>query len=189
MPMLFMFAMLLSLIAFVIGLVKPTAVKVKSKKKAGIVYGGLSVLFFILIGTTADPVIDTSRVEETTITEAQYIYDVPSLIGKNIDEVEVLIGEAERTYEPTELQEETGFISSEKTFVKNGEDLMISYNKDTREVIELFISSNDSSGANSDTDRLLQVGNLSQNESKYSVEFIPAMIDPSVYTGVLIKPN
>ncbi len=190
MSVLFALAMLLSLIGLVVGLVKPSVVGAKSKKRAASIFGGLTILFFILVAVMPSPETPapTTVVPEPAVVETSS-FDIPSLVGKNIDEIESVIGKAERTFEPTELQEENGPISSEKTFVKDGDDLMISYDKQTRIVVDFFISTDDASGASSDKAHLLEIGNLTQNAPTYSVEFVPAIKDPSVYTGVIVRAN
>ncbi|MCX6793554.1 MAG: thermonuclease family protein [Candidatus Gottesmanbacteria bacterium] len=56
METIFVLLLLASLIAFVVGMVKPSIFfknKVVSRKKVGVIFGGLSLLFFILVGVTA----------------------------------------------------------------------------------------------------------------------------------------
>ncbi|MEK7462121.1 MAG: hypothetical protein AAB618_00915 [Patescibacteria group bacterium] len=173
----------LSLAGLVVGLIKPSIFKLKSRKQSAWVFGGAMVVSFMLFGI-ATPTEEVAQVSPEPVVVQSF--DVPSLIGKNIDEIETAIGKAERTFEPTTLQEANGPISSEKTFTKGETELMVSYNAKTRVVIDLFISSDDPSGASSDTAHLLQMGNLAQNATAYTVKFVPAIKDPSVYTGVVI---
>ena len=50
MSALFSVLMLTSLVAFIIGMIKPSIVKVKSRKIASLIFGGGTIVFFILIG-------------------------------------------------------------------------------------------------------------------------------------------
>jgi len=52
---LFLVLLLLSFVGIIIGLIKPSVVKMKSRKQSLLVFGGSTVLFFILFGITADP--------------------------------------------------------------------------------------------------------------------------------------
>ncbi|MDP2709396.1 MAG: hypothetical protein Q8O93_05155 [bacterium] len=52
---LFLVLLLLSFVGIIIGLIKPSVVKMKSRKQSLLVFGGSTVLFFILFGVTTGP--------------------------------------------------------------------------------------------------------------------------------------
>lgn len=70
MDLIFAFLLLASLTAFFVGIVNPVRVRQPSRKQSMIVYGGASVLFFILIGVTAPstpkPVVSAPIAEATS---------------------------------------------------------------------------------------------------------------------------
>ncbi len=49
----FFLLLILSLIGLIIGLIKPSRIKMPSRKRVGMIFGGAAVLFFILIGVAA----------------------------------------------------------------------------------------------------------------------------------------
>lgn len=51
---LFGFLIILSVIGFIVGLIKPSVVRMKSRKVASLVFGGGLVLFFVLFGITSN---------------------------------------------------------------------------------------------------------------------------------------
>ncbi|MCX6702216.1 MAG: hypothetical protein NTX96_03440 [Candidatus Zambryskibacteria bacterium] len=53
---LFLVLVLLSFVGIVIGLIKPSLIKFKSRKQVLYVFGGSAILFFILFGVTSGPV-------------------------------------------------------------------------------------------------------------------------------------
>ena len=66
---LFLVLLLLSFVGIIIGLIKPSVVKMKSRKQSLLVFGGSTVLFFILFGVTADPVSTTPSKSEITVAQ------------------------------------------------------------------------------------------------------------------------
>lgn len=66
---LFLVLLLLSFVGIIIGLIKPSVVKMKSRKQSLLVFGGSTLLFFILFGITADPVPSTSPKPETNVVQ------------------------------------------------------------------------------------------------------------------------
>lgn len=136
--------------------------------------------------TKPSPVKTTSRVT-TPAPVAQIVFDVSSLIGKNIDEVKQVLGQpTDGEYiEPNESQKSlSGFTEWDNTFKKNDEELLITFDYKTRKIKDFFISA-----TNQDKNRLLQIGNLKDNSSDYKIEYVKALKDPSKITGVIITPN
>ena len=115
-------------------------------------------------------------------------FDVPALMGMNVDEVKSVLG---APTDDTEPKPEHVQISNEwwKEFERDGQTLLVTYNTKTKAVIDFFISTTDPSGATRDTASLLAVGNLTEGDSRYDVEFVAAIREPSVYTGVKAVPR
>lgn len=63
---LFSFLLLASLFALAIGLIKPSWIRLPSRKNVGLLWGVSSLVFFILIGITAPPVSQEEKKKETT---------------------------------------------------------------------------------------------------------------------------
>ncbi|QQR77129.1 MAG: hypothetical protein IPJ67_03155 [Candidatus Moraniibacteriota bacterium] len=108
-------------------------------------------------------------------------FDVPSLIGKNIDEVKQVLGKPSIDLEPTSQQLASGVADEwEKDFEKDSETLTVTYSPKTKVVVDFFISGMDQ-GA------LLNAGNLNENDENYVVEFVKAIKNPSDITGVKVS--
>lgn len=117
-------------------------------------------------------------------------FDVPALLGKNMDEVKQALADA-KVYgsEPTAAQLQTGLIKEwDMEFERGKQRLSVTYSLADRSVIDFFISTTDPSGATKDTKALLAAGNLKENDGRYKTEFVKSLTDKSVYTGVLITP-
>ncbi len=170
--------------------------KLSTKAKIGIGAGacGLILVLWIVLTVTLAPKIikeqstsksskptstNTSNINTTTEpAKAQFVFDVPSLVGKNIDEVRQVLGQ------PTEAQKSLGgFNEWDNTFKKDNEELLVTFNYQTRKIIDFFIST-----TNQDKNRLLQIGNLKENSPDYKIEYVKAIKDPSKITGVKIIP-
>lgn len=83
------------------------------------------------------------------------VFDVPALLGKNIDEVRKVLGKPkEGSPEPPDPKEKGSYVSF---YSKSGQDLFIYYNPYTRKIKSFQIMS--SEGYKNITD-LLKLGNL-----------------------------
>ncbi|MDD3284377.1 MAG: hypothetical protein PHZ07_02170 [Patescibacteria group bacterium] len=162
----------------------------KTKKKFYKKWWFWVIVVIVIMTITNSDDNKVKKVVEPIIQEKQedlkFTFDVPSLIGKNIDEIKIILGEPYNDSEPTELQLETGIDEWSKTFRKNNFDLLVTYNPKTKTVIDFFIPTNDSSGATNNTDSLLIVGNLKKNSLDYKVENVKAIKDPNIFTGIIV---
>jgi hypothetical protein len=137
------------------------------------------VIVVILIFKGAAESGNASRVSENqTKTEVKTVFDIPSLVGKNVDEIIAVIGQPKENSLPTEEQSKlTNEWSIE--FGKDGQTLLVEYNLKTKVVKDLFIS-----GDNKED--LLKIGNLKENADNYTLEFVKQQTDPTKITGVTI---
>lgn len=119
--------------------------------------------------------------------KAEMIFDVPFLLNKNIDEIKKILGKPTSDTEPTKLQIQMGIDEWDKTFAKNGYELLVRYNPKTRKVIDIFIGTNDPSGASSYFKDLLQVTNTEKESPSYMVRPVSVPKNPSTFTGVVIS--
>lgn len=146
------------------------------------------VLFFIFFqsGSSSTPATNPIPVDTSNI---KTVFDLNSLYGKNIDQIVIVLGKPANDTEPTKLQKENGNITEwEKTFDKDGQKLLVTYNVSTRKVVDFFIDTRDSSGATSDTSSIVKIAG-SPSVEKFTIKPVPTIRDKSVYTGVIFTPK
>lgn len=120
--------------------------------------------------------------------ELKQVFDVPSFLGKNIDQLKTVLGAPSKDSEPTKQQVSAGVDQWDKTWTKDGEDLMVTYDVKTRKIIDFFIDTTDPSGLTTDKEYLAAVGNIKTGQEAYDVEFVEALNNPGKYTGVKVTP-
>ncbi len=151
--------------------------------KLGKALGALVVVFFLTLAISQKP--NIAPVEPFT-------FDIPSLLGKNIDEVRQALGKpADATLDPTKEQMRllgpTMLWSNE--FKKNGKLLNVEYTVGTRKVQSFFVTSDNASFKASERDYLMNIGNVKDGDVRYNLRFVKALRDPSTYTGLEITPK
>jgi hypothetical protein len=114
-----------------------------------------------------------------------YVFDVPSLFGKNIDQVREVLGTPTdgSLIEPTQ-QQLAGSSQWDNTFKKDSESLLVTFNAKDRSIIDFFISASSQNKAD-----LLKKGNLKSSSSEYKLEYVKSLKNPSEITGVKIIPS
>lgn len=171
-------------------------VRVNPKKKKGIgCFGLIGILFVlgILYSVFIFVVNPSGRIErakqlQSQTANNQYVFNVPSLVGKDLDGVIAVLGQPQGQ-DPTALQIQQGVREWDKTFIKDGKELLVTYSISNRKIVDFFISTDDSSGNTTDTGYLLQISNLQENDPRYRVEFVKSIKNPSSFTGVKVIPN
>lgn len=120
------------------------------------------------------------------------IYNIPSLIGLDLDGVQRVLGASP----PKGLTEEIkrNMIYSKHydwlcEWDKDGFALGVNYDTRTNRVIDFFLTEDTGMGLSSGTARLISAGNLTDTSSRYRLEFVTAKGHSDMYTGVVIKPN
>ena len=158
-----------------------------------LMWGGIGLVALIIIaaisGGGSSKNSQSQSPSPTTVQQAQqnYVFDVPSLVGKNVDEaIAVLQPYKKNTLEPTEEQIRLGVKDWDVEFEKDGKSLLVNYDIATRKVNNFFISTDDPSGATKDKGHLLELGNLKEYDARYKVGFVKALKDQTVFTGVKI---
>ncbi len=161
-------------------------------KKRPIAVGILGFFVFVtIIGSFASsdkPSQLNSNVGASTTSTQKVVFDVPSLIGKNVDQIKKVLGKpVDKLVEPTKVQlEAMGQDATwDNSFEKNGVTLLITYNPRTRQVIDFFISDL----GDQDKARIMAAGNLKAGDSAYILAFVKALKDPTTYTGLKITPR
>lgn len=111
----------------------------------------------------------------------QVTFDVPALIGKNIDEIRKVLGKPlYDEIEPSNPKEET----FENDFKKNGETLIVYFSPNSRRISELTLISSE------EYDRLedvMKIGNLTSKETdSYWVESFHPFAGTPPFDGIKI---
>jgi hypothetical protein len=136
---------------------------------------------------------DSPKPKETefkdSIEQIKMIYDVPTLLNKNVDEIVKILGKPKNWTDPTKLQMKNGFDTWDNTFIISNLELMVTYNPQNKKVQDFFVPTSDPSGATSDYSNLLKMCNLTESNSNYTIKPVAAMKDKSKYTGIIISPN
>jgi hypothetical protein len=121
----------------------------------------------------------TPRLAQT----APVTFDVPSLIGKSIDELRRILGTPiDNDAEPTDLQLRMGVDEWNNAFAKDGEELLVTFDPRTRRVRDLFLGG-------SDRTVLMQQCNVVEGATGYRVESVRALRNPAEITGIKIAPT
>lgn len=106
----------------------------------------------------------------------QVVFDVPSLIGKNIDEVKAVLGTPTTYTAPTKQQLALTDIW-DMEYTKNDVNLLINYNPKSKVVSDFFIDGNDRT-------KLLALGGLQENSDAYITEFVKNVSNQDEILGV-----
>jgi len=129
----------------------------------------------------------TPRTQVSTIASpkepAPIIFDIPSLVGKSIDEIREILGKPQdKEPEPTELQLQIGIDEWSNVFSKDGQELVVTFNPRTRRVTDFFLVGEDET-------ILMQLGNLAKGTPAYRIEPVKQIRNPSKITGIKIIPT
>lgn len=194
----FLFLSFIFALTTIIGIIKPKLFRLR-RLYVVLLFSTLSFLFLIIAGISALAALPPSTSDQNTtqVTEMpkqegkpSYVFDVPSLIGKNVDEVREILGQpADKDVEPNQAQLNLGTKEWYNTFKKDDKELLVTFTPKDRKIIDFFISSYDPSGATKDKKHLLEMGNLKENDPKYAIEFVKVLKDPSSFTGIKVIPR
>lgn len=198
---LFLFLFLVSIVCLIVGFIQPKVfsrfLKDKANRKfVGIVFGITTVLFFVLFGATSSkstpttsPVTTTGNTPAKTETPAttptpSYSFDIPSLLGKNIDEVRLVLGTPldKDLTEPTAEQLKLGADEWDNSYKKDDQELLVTFNPSTRIIVDFFLSGDNKA-------KLIEAGNLKENDTSYTIEQVKQLNNPSAITGIKIAPK
>lgn len=151
----------------------------------------IGVIVFVILFSAITPSSKKSPVvsENKVTAEQKVVFDIPSLLNKNIGQVIQVIGTPESYPEPTLDQIKLGTKSWEKTFKKDGFELLVTYDIQSKKVTDFFVSATDEIYENRDKNKLLQLTNTKESALGYSVEFVKAIKDSTRFTGILVKQN
>lgn len=156
----------------------------KSRRKIlPLLLGGVFIILIILIVVMVKS--EKAKLSPQSI-QTQSVFDVPALTEKSIDEIREILGPSSKWQTPEPTKESQPTDSWTNNFKKDNENLLITFNPNTRQVIKFFI------GVTSDKqneEELLQIGNLKESSPDYSVEFVKGLKDPTHIIGVEVLPK
>lgn len=115
--------------------------------------------------------------------QPKVVYDIPPLIGKNIDEVVKIINEGK----PYDFDTLYTSINKHFTHSKGSYILDISYNNSTRKINKFLIVSQDESFRNYKD--ILRIGNLDSISKKYYVKTDMSFSYFNTYSNITIYPK
>lgn len=144
---------------------------------------GLIILIFLFISSNSD----SPTPEPAPVTSnLSMVFDVPSLVEKDLTELRATLGTPSWDKEPGEtwIKFSEGERTWEKTWEKSGYNFTVSYNYDTKEITEFLLD-----GMFNTTADIIKVGNLSTQSDQYSVEFIKIKYPANTpgYNGATIR--
>jgi hypothetical protein len=76
-----------------------------------------------------------------------------------------------------------------KTYQAEKNEIVVTYDVKTNQPVSFFIATDDPSGKTNDKERLLKLGELSENNPQYDVVFVKTAEDPNYFTGVKVIPK
>lgn len=150
-----------------------TSKKWSLKKPWGIV---VIVSAFVILFIVGVFIINQKNVSH----DIPFTYNIPALIGKNIDQVRSKLGTyIGNTPEPPSNQSEPGGTKWHSIYMENKHALIVNFNAFTRKVISFVLDGDNK-------EKTLEVGNLSENDAKYKVE---QLNDEAGMLGIKITPQ
>ena len=112
------------------------------------------------------------------------VFDVQSLLGKSATQIRRTLGKPSEMDHLTAQQLRMGF-PVDMTFTRNDVSLIVTYNSKTDKPTQVFLGFDHDV---KDVQPLLQSGGLTVGNSRYNVVPVPLIKDPTLFTGVNIKP-
>ncbi|ALW85221.1 hypothetical protein AUC43_09005 [Hymenobacter sedentarius] len=116
------------------------------------------------------------------------VFDVPALARLNIDQLRTALGPvAGPDTEPTAAERKEGIVEWAKQFKHDTTTLRVSYDVNTRQVIDFFITS--AHGRATNYGPWLQLAHISPQDPRWSIEPFAMPGRPGVYLGVRVAPK
>jgi hypothetical protein len=135
----------------------------------------------------------------------QHTFDIHSMMGKAVDENGdgVDINEVEAYLAVRMVDEDSGYFGTDamreragvnaavRQWIHKDTRLSVLYRVSDRKVLRFFLSAEDyvEEAKLPDAERLLEMGNLAEDDADYSTEFVVNVADPRGTTGVRVTPT
>ncbi|OGF20399.1 hypothetical protein A2Y83_02785 [Candidatus Falkowbacteria bacterium RBG_13_39_14] len=157
------------------------------------IFFGIIVIANLGDNSNDSKTISTKQIALEQKEEVVAVFDLEALHGKSVDEIKDILGTPSSDTEPRDLQvniksEDQSAKEWDKTYKKDGYELLVSYDVASRKVIDFFVSTDDPSGVTKDTKKLEKILNV-ENSNNFMIEQVKALKDPSVYTGIKVVPK
>ena len=124
---------------------------------------------------------------EKKVSTVKPVFNVPALIGKNIDKVRKELGKpVNKEIEPNKLQKNLSVETWENSFEKEGHNLLVTFNPKTREVTDFFLNTDDPTGLASNYEDMVAICGAKEGDENYTIEPVPTIKNKSKYTGIKI---
>ncbi|MBV9865777.1 MAG: hypothetical protein JO316_10525 [Abitibacteriaceae bacterium] len=119
------------------------------------------------------------------------IFDVPSLLGKNIDEVTAALHGATVTDVAPNGQSSGDNQLAQRDFHKGGQTLHVTYKTGSKKVTEFAMEVDAKTGSVKDDDKatFLSLANLKADDARYSIELTEDPNKVFAFTGIKVTPN
>lgn len=101
------------------------------------------------------------------------VFDVPALIGKNIDQVEQALGKADAVRSPTDDEQRTAGFEWKKAFTRQGYQLLVKYYPDTKEVYAFTLLNKGGVPGGLTTGGLEPIANVNPSDTTYQIQMEP----------------
>jgi hypothetical protein len=153
------------------------------------------------ISTPATPIVEDTFIPTPKPAVAlQEVFNVPSLVGLSLSELETTLGTPSYDKEPTASYIQSSEIRTwEKTWSKSGYALTATYNIDTNAIEDLFLGTDTDAALETFKSQanILTVGGLSESDPKYTMEFVKIKAvmgngnspTPTGFTGVIVRSS
>lgn len=147
---------------------------------------GAGLVLTTFVSRFSDGVSGTNQSENR---EIKQVFDVPSLVGKSLDEIKRTMGAPVEVTQPTKLQLQHGTAGEEYiAWEKDGIRLTVFYEYKTKKINDFFVRPS-SAGGTRDKALLLGSGGLKEDDPRYTVKFVEAVTrppSPGLYAGVRV---
>jgi len=132
--------------------------------------------------TAAAPVPPTAAVTARLVAPAPatFLFDVPALLPQRLDQLTQQLGPAPGKDTPNESVDEL-----ERTYLKHGQKLVITYNTQTRQTESFFLPAPGPTETTRTCRHLLRAGNLRLDDPTYRVDSLAAE-EAGTYVGVVV---
>jgi hypothetical protein len=161
--------------------------KRKNTNKKILKFGCLPILVFFIIIVIAVDFLGGDKDKTDNGKNANKVFDVPSLIGFNIDSIRKILGHPNtsiETVEPSKKEVQSGIKEWTNYFDRGVYELEVRFNPKTRRVINFWMSSRDSANHDNEYEQLLSFCNLQEDNSKYSIE--KSILNDNKLAGIII---
>ena len=172
------------------------------EKKWGLkLSGGIKVLVVVIllgvgiaISSSAKDAKEKSQfataLEQTKETQ---VFDIPKVVSVITEdelkkpEYAPFLGTLESENKATKADLETDpNATSDITFEKNGKELLVEYDPETKTILDYFVG--DTNGGTKDIAGLYKIAGVAKDSTAYTVKENVSLKDPTIYTGILITP-